>query len=135
MKKFDEISRLSADDLERISLDERIPVPEELSGRVQGALHDLAASEEASAGSVRPGSAGNRFTRRVLPAVGIAAALAVVAAIGLTRDPEPADTFDDPYLAYAQVEAVFAKISGTVAYGAGKIEDTESRIDKISYWK
>jgi hypothetical protein len=127
MKKFDEISRLSADDLERISLDERIPVPEELSGRVQGALHDLAASEEASAGS--------RFIRRVLPAVGIAAALAVVAAIGLTRDPEPADTFDDPYLAYAQVEAVFAKISGTVAYGAGKIEDTESRIDKISYWK
>ena len=133
MKKFDEISRLSADDLERISLDERSPVPEELSGRVQGALHDLAASEEA--GSLRPGSAGSRFIRRVLPAVGIAAAIAVVAAIGLTRDPEPADTFDDPYLAYAQVEAVFAKISGTVAYGAGKIEDTESRIDKISYWK
>jgi len=132
MKKFDEISRLSADDLERISLDERIPVPEELSGRVQDAVH---ASEEADGGSVRPGTAGNRFIRRVLPAVGIAAALAVVAAIGLTRDPEPADTFDDPYLAYAQVEAVFAKISGTVAYGAGKIEDTETRIDKISYWK
>ena len=130
MRKLDEISRLSASDLERISLDEKIPVPEELSGRVQDALHDLAASEEAGAGP-----AGNRFIRRVLPAVGIAAALAVVAAIGLTRDPEPADTFDDPYLAYAQVEAVFAKISGTVAYGAGKIEDTETRIDKISYWK
>lgn len=133
MKKFDEISRLSADDLDRISLDERIPVPEELSGRVQDALQGLAAPEEA--GSIRPGSAGSRFIRRVLPAVGIAAALAVIATIGLNRDPEPADTFDDPYLAYAQVEAVFAKISGTVAYGAGKIEDTESRIDKISYWK
>ncbi len=130
MRKLDEISRLSASDLERISLDEKIPVPEELSGRVQDALQDLAASEEAGAGP-----AGSRFIRRVLPAVGIAAALAVVAAIGLTRDPEPADTFDDPYLAYAQVEAVFAKISGTVAYGAGKIEDTETRIDKISYWK
>ena len=133
MKKFDEISRLSADDLDRISLDERIPVPEELSGRVQDALQGLAAPEEA--GSIRPGSAGSRFIRRVLPAVGIAAALAVIATIGLNRDPEPADTFDDPYLAYAQVEAVFAKISGTVAYGAGKIEDTETRIDKISYWK
>lgn len=132
MRKLDEITRLSADDLERISLDERIPVPEELSGRVQDAVH---ASKEADAGSARPGSVGNRFIRRVLPTVGIAAALAVVAAIGLTRNPEPADTFDDPYLAYAQVEAVFAKISGTVAYGAGKIEDTESRIDKISYWK
>lgn len=133
MRKLDEIARLSAADLERISLDERIPVPEELSGRVQDTLQGLTAPEEA--GSLRPGSAGSRFIRRALPAVGIAAALAVVAAIGLTRDPEPADTFDDPYLAYAQVEAVFAKISGTVAYGAGKLEDTENRIDKISYWK
>ena len=123
MRKLDEIARLSAADLERISLDERIPVPEELSGRVQEAVHTL------------PASRSKAVLRRALPAVGIAAALAVVAAIGLTRDPEPADTFDDPYLAYAQVEAVFAKISGTVAYGAGKLEDTENRIDKISYWK
>ena len=123
MRKLDEIARLSAADLERISLDERIPVPEELSGRVQEAVH------------TSPASRSKAVLRQALPAVGIAAALAVVAAIGLTRNPEPADTFDDPYLAYAQVEAVFAKISGTVAYGAGKLEDTENRIDKISYWK
>ena len=123
MRKLDEIARLSAADLERISLDERIPVPEELSGRVQEAVHTSSASRSKA------------VLRRALPAVGIAAALAVVAAIGLTRDPEPADTFDDPYLAYAPVEAVFAKISGTVAYGAGKLEDTENRIDKISCWK
>lgn len=123
MRKLDEITRLRAADLERISLDERIPVPEELSGRVQEVVHTSSASRSKA------------VLRRALPAVGIAAALAVVAAIGLTRDPEPADTFDDPYLAYAQVEAVFAKISGTVAYGAGKLEDTENRIDKISYWK
>ena len=123
MRKLDEITRRRAADLERISLDERIPVPEELSGRVQEAVHTSSASRSKA------------VLRRALPAVGIAAALAVVAAIGLTRDPEPADTFDDPYLAYAQVEAVFAKISGTVAYGAGKLEDTENRIDKISYWK
>lgn len=123
MRKLDEITRLRAADLERISLDERIPVPEELSGRVQEAVHTSSASRSKA------------VLRRALPAVGIAAALAVIAAIGLTRDPEPADTFDDPYLAYAQVEAVFAKISGTVAYGAGKLEDTENRIDKISYWK
>ena len=123
MRKLDEITRLRAADLERISLDERIPVPEELSGRVQEAVHTSSASRSKA------------VLRRALPAVGIAAALAVVAAIGLTRNPEPADTFDDPYLAYAQVEAVFAKISGTVAYGAGKLEDTENRIDKINYWK
>ena len=116
MRKLDEISRLSASDLERISLDEKIPVPEELASRIDSVTRSQ--------------------SRHILWSIPVAAALAaVVAAIGLTRDPEPADTFDDPYLAYAQVEAVFAKISGTVAYGAGKIEDTETRIDKISYWK
>ncbi len=132
MKKLEEISRLGASDLERISLDEKIPVPEELSGRVQDALHGLEESKETGS---RPVSAGSRFTRRILPAVSIAAALAAIVAIGLKRNPEPEDTFDDPYKAYAQVEAVLDKISGTVAYGAGKIEDAETRIDKISYWK
>ena len=122
MKSIDEISRLSAEDLERISLDESIPVPEELSGRVQEADH----------------AAGAQANRRrwVLPA-GIAAAVATLVAVGLTltRNPEPVDTFDDPYLAYAQVEAVFAKISGTVAYGAEKVSQSEQTLDKLSYWK
>ena len=122
MKSIDEISRLSAEDLERISLDESIPVPEELSGRVQEAVH----------------AAGAQANRRrwVLPA-GVAAAAVTLLAVGLTltRNPEPVDTFDEPYLAYAQVEAVFAKISGTVAYGAEKVSQSEQTLDKLSYWK
>ena len=96
MKSIDEISRLSAEELERISLDESIPVPEELSARVQAAVRKPA--------------------RWVLPA-GIAAAVATLVAVGLTltRNPEPIDTFDYPYLGYAEVEKVFAKLSGTVA--------------------
>ena len=90
MKSIDEITRLSAEDLERISLDESIPVPEELSARV---------------------------------------------GLTLTRNPEPKDTFDDPYLAYAEVEKVFAKISGTVAYGADKVSQSEQTLDKLTYWK
>jgi len=117
MKSIDEISRLSAEDLERISLDESIPVPEELSARVQDAVRQPA-------------------RRWVLPA-GIAAAFATLLAVGLTltRNPEPVDTFDDPYLAYAEVEKVFAKISGTVAYGAEKVSQSEQTLDKLSYWK
>ena len=74
--------------------------------------------------------------RWVLPA-GIAAAVATLVAVGLTltRNPEPIDTFDDPYLAYAEVEKVFAKISGTVAYGAEKVSQSEQTLDKLSYWK
>ena len=122
MKSIDELSRLSAEDLERISLDESIPVPEELSGRVQSAVHAA-------------GAQANRL-RWILPA-GIAAALATLVAVGLTlmRNPEPIDTFDDPYLAYAEVEKVFAKISGTVAYGAEKVSQSEQTLDKLSYWK
>ena len=122
MKSIDEISRLSAEDLERISLDESIPVPEELSARVQAAVR--AADRQA------------QRRRWVLP-TGIAAAVATLVAVGLTltRNPEPIDTFDDPYLAYAEVEKVFAKISGTVAYGAEKVSQSEQTLDKLSYWK
>ena len=116
MKTLDEMTRLSAEDLERISLDERIPVPEELSARVPAAVRKPA--------------------RWVLP-TGIAAAVAALVAVGLTLtwNPEPKDTFDDPYLAYAEVEKVFSKISGTVAYGAEKVTESEQTLDKISYWK
>ena len=123
MKSIDEISRLSAEDLERISLDESIPVPEELSGKVQEAL----ARADANART--------RRLRWILPSTGIAAAAAILLAVGLTRNPEPKDTFDDPYLAYAEVEKVFAKISGTVAYGAEKVSQSEQTLDKITYWK
>jgi hypothetical protein len=115
MKNIDEITRLTADDLERISLDESIPVPEELSGKVQQAVR-------------------GRTLRWAVP-TGVAAAIAVLLAVGLTWNPEPKDTFDDPYLAYAEVEKVFSKISGTVAYGADKISESEATLDKYSYWK
>ena len=120
MKKLDEIARLSAEDLERISLDTGIPVPEELSGKVQDAVGKASRT---------------RRLRRALPATGIAAAAAVLIGLGLTWSPEPKDTFDDPYLAYAEVEKVFSKISGTVAYGADKISESEATLDKYSYWK
>jgi hypothetical protein len=120
MKTIDVISRLGAEDLERISLDESISVPEELSGRVQEAVSK---------------ADGTRRHRWALPAAGIAAAVAVLVGIGLTREPQPKDTFDDPYLAYAEVEKAFSKISGTVAYGASKITESEQTLDKYSYWK
>ena len=119
MKSIDEITRLSAEDLERISLDESIPVPEELSGRVDATL-------------TRQRS--RAWARWAVPAAAAAAVLVAVG-IGLTRNPEPKDTFDDPYLAYAEVERVFSKISGAVAYGAEKVNESEQTLDKYSYWK
>ena len=119
MKSIDEITRLSAEDLERISLDESIPVPEELAGRVGATLS----------------RARNRAWARWAVPAAAAAAVLVAVGIGLTRNPEPKDTFDDPYLAYAEVEKVFSKISGAVAYGAEKVNESEQTLDKYSYWK
>lgn len=118
MKNIDEITRLSEADLERIGSDAACPVPEELHAKTTETLSRL-----------------KRARTLRWSAAGVAAALVAIG-IGLNLRPsEPKDTFTDPYLAYAEVERVFAKISDTVAYGADKLSETESRIDKISYWK
>ena len=117
MKTPDEITRLSAADLERISLDPSVALPEDLSGKVLSAVH----------GPSR---------RWMLPAgIAAAAAAAILLAVGLTWNPAPKDTFDDPYLAYAEVEKAFAKISDTFAYGAEKVSGTQTSFDKLNYWK
>ena len=129
MKTLEEISRLSADELEKISLDESIPVPEELSGRVQAAIGRKETDDIQSARS------SSRKYGASIFAVAAAISLFALGAVYLNRERNPKDTFDDPYLAYAEVEKAFAKISGTLAYGADKISETEETIDKLNYWK
>ena len=106
MKTLDEITRLSAEDLDRIASDERIPVPEDLEVRLPGRYPEHAWR--------------------------IAAAVALLIGVGYR---EPKDTFDDPYLAYAAVEKVLGKMSGTLQHGAAKVAESEAVIDKINYWK
>ena len=127
MKTIDEISRLSAEDLKRISVDESIPVPKELSARVQGAVGRKDDREPVHLSSRKYGAS--------VFAVAAAISLFALGAVLLNRERAPKDTFDDPYLAYAEVEKAFAKISGTVAYGASKISESETALDKLNYWK
>ena len=129
MKTLEEISRLSAEELEKISLDKSIPVPKELSGRVQDAV---GRKETDTIQSAR--SSSRKYGASIF-AVAAAISLFALGAVYLNRERNPKDTFDDPYLAYAEVEKVFAKISGTVAYGASKISESEQTLDKYSYWK
>ncbi|MBQ6761590.1 MAG: hypothetical protein IJP49_02455 [Bacteroidales bacterium] len=127
MKTLDEINRLSAEDLERISLDKSIPVPKELSARVQAAVDRKDDREPVHLSARKYGAS--------VFAVAAAISLFALGAVLLNRERAPKDTFDDPYLAYAEVEKAFAKISSTVAYGASKITDSEQTLDKYSYWK
>lgn len=112
MKDINEITRLSAEDLERISLDGKIPVPEDLSVRLPG-----------------------RNTSRILNIAAAAALLIGVGVAGYLGTLEPRDTFDDPYMAYAAVEKALNKMSGTIQYGAQKVTESEMVIDNLSYWK
>ena len=116
MKSLDEISRLSAEDLERIGADESIPIPEDLHARVYSTV---------------PGR-----SRRVIFG-SIAAAVAVVLAGGfiLSRQPSPKDTFDDPLLAYAAVEKALAMVEGKVSKSMEKVEQASAPIEKVYYWK
>ncbi|MBP5486933.1 MAG: hypothetical protein J6Y06_04830, partial [Bacteroidales bacterium] len=104
MKTIDEIEKLSMEDLERISADESIIVPDGLESRVFQPKDN------------RP---------RWWTAISIAASLIVLAGIGLAwynRSKPLEDTFDDPALAYAMVEETLAKMSQNLEIGVKSVE-------------
>ena len=112
MKTLDEMTRLSAEDLERISRDESIPVPEDLQVRLP--------------------------RRRTAARWSIAAVAAVLIGLGwagFNQLAAPKDTYEDPYLAYAAVEQAFSKMSGNVQKAAGQVAHAEEIMDKYNYWK
>ena len=112
MKRIQDIEKMSMADWDRIGADESVTVPEGWQVQLP--------------------------RRRRAAAWSIAASVAVVAGIGLgawLHTPQPKDTFSDPYLAYAAVEQAFSRMGSTVSQSASLINEQESRIDQIAYWK
>jgi len=109
MKRIEDIEQMELDELESAALEQKAPVPSGLEDRI---LASLAAKAIVEA-SPKPAPA------RWVPyaAFAFAASLAAVA-IYRSSSNRLTDTFDDPYLAYAQVEATFQKISEKMATGA-----------------
>lgn len=107
MKRIEEIKNLTIDDLERIADDSRIEVPEGLDMKL---LSAIMASSPDSIAPRRP-----RFLKLASGAVatGIAACLAVM----FMMSDEPKDTFDDPKLAYAELEKTMSLISSKLERG------------------
>ncbi|MBR1927743.1 MAG: hypothetical protein IJ840_08380 [Bacteroidales bacterium] len=104
MKRVDQIEKMSLADLERVSLDESIPVPEGLGERL---------GEEAPWRSSRG---------RILWICSAAASLVIIVGLALTLRPRPLeDTFDDPYLAYAEVEKALLRVSGVMETGVQSV--------------
>ena len=68
---------------------------------------------------------------RWIPYAGIAAAIIVVVLAVGNRDRELIDTFDDPALAYAQVEDAFNQISSKMARGIEIASESDTTANNI----
>ena len=90
MKRIEDIEKLSLEELELEAA--QVPVPEGLADRIKGALTATELSKK-STGRLLGGS--------IVATFAVAAALAAVL---ILHRPAPKDSFDDPLLAYQQVE-------------------------------
>ena len=120
MKRIQDIEKLQEEDLEMAALGEDITIPAGLEERIKAAI----AAKETVKPEARP--------VRWIPyaALAVAAGLAAVVLIHHDGSGKLQDTFEDPYLAYAQVEATFQKISDKMAIGvdiAAKAEQTAEK--------
>lgn len=131
MKRIEDIEKMEFDELESAALGADILVPPGLEDRIKASLAAKTAQE------TRPVP---RFFRWApYAALAVAAGLAALAIIPKGSGTALQDTFDDPYLAYAQVEATFKMISQKMATGvdlAAKAGETAGKpveiINKIN---
>ena len=117
MKSLKELENMSLEELEAVSLDENIVVPEGFAARLESCLE------------------GRKGRARVVRLVAAAASVAVLAGVGFgvaKWQDEPKDTFDDPYLAYAELEKAFATMSGGVQKALAMAEESEAALDMVS---
>lgn len=123
MKSIKDIENMSMEQLEAVSMDEGIAVPEGFAER----LHDTLDAQKVAADL---GSSNHRI--RFMAAVASAAVLLAVGSAAAYRYSQPKDTFDDPYLAYAELEKAFARMSDTITTGLAMAEQSEQIIDKAT---
>ena len=108
MKRIEDIIEKDWEELAEAS--RGVDVPEGLEERLSAAI----AAHEATREEPR---IKDRRLIRWLPYSAAAAAAVAAVVIGLNLYNRPKDTFDDPYLAYAQVEAAFRTISDKMSIG------------------
>ena len=119
MKDIETIGKLSLEELEAIANDETLQAGDAGANEL---VAKLEIAEEAKGGS----------SRKVYVSwiTGIAASFVLLLGIGLAlqHSREPKDTFDDPALAYAQVQAVFRQIGAGVQQGRDAVYESEKTI-------
>lgn len=123
MNRLEEIKNISSGTLEEYAEDRSVRIPEGFRERLETVLISSAA---AGGESVRPP---HRVPLKLLAGC---AAVAVAAALVLTLYPErePEDTFDNPVLAYAELERTFSYIASKMGEGFEITAEAEQTISK-----
>lgn len=125
MKSIDEIGKLSIAELEAIAENRDVKAPEGFAEKIETALLAAAVSENA-------GKNKSKRKKIVYVLAGSLTIAAVNALFLIFSFRQPKDTFDDPLLAYAEVERVFSFVSEKVDAGMQKTLVLEDAIDRTS---
>lgn len=124
MKRIEDIERLSTEELERLASDNPVRTPEGLSRKIEDAL--------TAAQAVKSFRREAKWKFAIVPA---AVAVAAVLTVGLNYrsvNRMPADTFDDPQAAYAELERTFGYISDKINTGRAMTDAALSQMDRAS---
>ena len=124
MKSIKEIENMSLEELIAVSSDEATAVPEGFAERIgrQVEAQKIASDLENDADRVR-----------TVRWIGAAAAVTLLAGTGLgiaNWQKQPKDTYDDPYLAYAELEKAFATMSDSLQKGLAMADKSNDIIDR-----
>lgn len=134
MKRLKDIEKLSMLDLERIASDESIKVPDSLNHDIAVTARALEISSKEDDKSQENNVFHKRY-RKILKMISYPAAAVAIITIGMGISFQdsittPKDTFDDPKLAYQQMEQVFGFISEKMNAGLAIADAAEPVIDK-----
>lgn len=122
MKSIDEIEKISFEELEAIASNESISVPDGLAESVRETVKAAAISSESRRSRTR--------TAFVIGAPSLAAAALAVAL--LIPSGTPKDTFDNPRLAYEEMERIMGFISSKADAGFSKTAKLSESVESIN---
>ncbi len=115
---------MSLEELIAVSSDEATAVPEGFAERIKGQVEAQKIAKDLEYCADRT---------RTVRWIGAAAAVTLLAgtALGIANwQNQPKDTFDDPYLAYAELEKAFATMSKGIQKGLAMADKSEDIIDR-----
>lgn len=118
---------MEVEDLLKLASDNSVPVPSGLESRIAETLLSQKIAENAGKGDTPATSLRTRWI------TGLAVAAACTVAAVFLHNPaktELKDTFDDPYLAYAEVEKTFNRISSEMSKAADKTAQAARKMEK-----